>query len=440
MEACRKPERVPMENTDWFNYGGLYRDILLVRLPPIFIKDWFLRLVPDGSFSTIWLYVEVAAEQAEGENPAATSLSREGPMGRAVSPCLRELDVLLRIPELGVNVSCPVREGKGRATFRAKSTLWSPEKPFLYDVDLSLFGASSPGKVRDRIGFREIRVEGREILLNGKPVFLKGTSVHEDHFLLGKTTNEETIRSTIRHLRELNGNYLRLSHYPHDRRFAQILDEEGVLLWEEIPVYWAIDFTNPRTYADAENQLTELVRRDRNRASVIVWSVDNENADTDARFFFMARLAQQARAPDGSRPVSAACLINHVKLAIEDRLAGVLDIVGVNEYYGWYDPDFEKLNRILENSNPQKPVIICEFGGGARTGHRGTVDELFTEDIQAWLYERQLGGIKACPYIRGLSPWILYDFRCPRQLNRYQEGFNRKGLIDGDRRKKETGL
>ena len=173
-------------------------------------------------------------------------------------------------------------------------------------------------------------------------------------------------------MRELNGNYLRLSHYPHDRRFAQILDEEGVLLWEEIPVYWAIDFTNPRTYADAENQLNELVRRDRNRASVIVWSVDNENADTDARFFFMARLAQQARAPDGSRPVSAACLINHVKLAIEDRLAGVLDIVGVNEYYGWYDPDFEKLNRILENSNPQKPVIICEFGGGARTGHPGT--------------------------------------------------------------------
>jgi hypothetical protein len=230
------------------------------------------------------------------------------------------------------------------------------------------------------------------------------------------------------------------SHYPHDARFARIADEEGVLLWEEIPVYWAIAFTNPDTYADAENQLSELVQRDRNRASVIIWSAGNENADTDSRFSFMARLVEKARVLDGTRPVSAACLINTTKLAIEDRLAEVLDIIGVNEYYGWYDPDFEKLARILENSNPRKPVILCEFGGGARAGHRGTEEDLFSEDRQEWIYKRQLDLISSCPYIQGMSPWILYDFRCPRRLNRYQELFNRKGLIDSDRKTKKRAF
>ncbi|MDP3178635.1 MAG: glycoside hydrolase family 2 TIM barrel-domain containing protein, partial [Spirochaetaceae bacterium] len=294
--------------------------------------------------------------------------------------------------------------------------------------------------VRDKIGFRELRVAGRDILLNGKPVFLKGICVHEDRFDTGKTTDEATIRTTIAHLRELHGNYLRLAHYPHDGRFARIADEEGVLLWEEIPVYWAVAFGNPATYADAENQLSELVLRDRNRASVAIWSVGNENADSDERLSFMSALARKARELDGTRPISAACLIDHQALAIADRLADSLDIIGINEYYGWYDPDFTKLPRILENSDPDKPVIVCEFGGDARSGERGSVDDLWTEDKQARLYERQVEVLGACPYIKGTSPWILYDFRCPRRLNRYQEHFNRKGLVDADRRTKKLAF
>ncbi len=271
-------------------------------------------------------------------------------------------------------------------------------------------------------------------------MFLKGVSLHEDHLEWGKTTTPEIIRSTLQHLKELHGNYLRLSHYPHDPRFARMADKEGVLLWEEIPVYWAIDFTNPATYLDAENQLSELILRDRNRASVIIWSVGNENEDTDPRLSFMSRLAHRARELDGSRPVSAACLVNHVKLSIEDRLAEVLDIIGLNEYYGWYDPDLTKLRRLLDNSHPSKPVVICEFGGGARAGQRGTVEDLFTEERQAWIYQEQLRILQSYPYIRGLSPWILYDFRCPRRLNRYQEYFNRKGLIDADRETRKAAF
>ncbi|MDR0641085.1 MAG: hypothetical protein LBG07_01330 [Treponema sp.] len=409
VDARRSPYRIPTDNTDWFNYGGLYRDVLLYRLPARHIKDWFLRLAPGGGKILADIYL---GGGAGGQ-------------------------VRVEIPELGTVAEGAVRDSRACLEIEAKPVLWSPESPKLYDVQIDFIPQgqdAAPGdRIRDRIGFREISVRGTDIFLNGKKVFLRGVCVHEDHIKLGKTTNAALIRSVIRDLKEMNGNYLRLAHYPHDGLFAKIADEEGVLLWEETPVYWAVAFGNPPTYGDAENQLSELILRDRNRASVIIWSVGNENADTDDRLSFMSALVKKARSLDDSRLVSAACLIDHENLLIQDRLADFLDIIGINEYYGWYDPDFGKLPRILANSQPEKPVLICEFGGGARQGQRGTADDLWTEDKQKALYEKQVETFKQCPYIAGLTPWILYDFRCPRRLNRYQEGFNRKGLIDADR-------
>jgi beta-glucuronidase len=273
----------------------------------------------------------------------------------------------VRIPDLDLDVAVPVRNGGGSVRIPARPEPWSTDSPRLYRFELTC----GEDRVRDQIGFKEIRVRGRDMLLNGKPTCLKGICVHEDHVTMGKSTDEATIRSTIAHVKELNCNYIRLAHYPHDGRFARIADEEGVLLWAEVPVYWAIDFANPAVLADAENQTAELVLRDRNRVSVAIWSVGNENADSDERLSFMSRLAALVRSLDRTRPVSAACLVDNEKLAIRDRLTEVLDIIGVNEYYGWYDPDFEKLPRLLENSKPDKPVVICEFGADARAGFRG---------------------------------------------------------------------
>jgi beta-glucuronidase len=306
----------------------------------------------------------------------------------------------------------------------------------LYDVEV-IVGADI---VRERVGFREIRTHGTEILLNGAPIYLRGVCVHEDDTELGRVSDDADIRRRFGHALEMGCNFLRLSHYPHHERVAEIADGMGLMLWSEIPVYWAVAFDNPATLADARNQLAELVRRDRNRASVIIWGVGNENADTDARYHFMSTLAQAARAADPTRLISAACLINRVTFTIEDRLAEHLDVIGINEYFGWYEPDFEGLERLLANSAPDRPVVISETGADALAGHHGTPRELFTEECQAEFFRQQLAILARHTYIRGLFAWLLYDFRSERRQTRFQRGFNRKGLIAEDKTTKKQAF
>jgi beta-glucuronidase len=420
LEICvnndRTLDRVPMRNTDWFNYGGLYRDIELIRVPARLIQDFGMWLVPNNQFNAIAVSITVSGEAAQGTVAQDT--------------------VIVSIPELGIEKSLTLQDGNVEATLNASPELWSPESPKLYDVTVQ-FGQDT---ICDRIGFRQISVEGTEVLLNGKSLFLRGMSVHEDDMELGKATTKEDILRRFQHAKELGCNFMRLAHYPHHELAAQLADEVGLLLWEEIPVYWAIDFENPATYKDAENQLLELIQRDFNRASVIIWSVGNENADTDARLTFMGNLAKAAKQADPSRLVSAACLVNHTKIKIEDRLAEELDIIGLNEYYGWYDPNYEELILLGKNSNPDKPVIITETGAGALAGHHGSKTDRFTEEYMEDVYKKQIDIIRRLDYVKGMSPWILYDFRASRRYNRFQKGWNRKGLIAADKQTKKLAF
>lgn len=399
----RRSDRVPMHHTDWFNYGGLYREISLVRLPAVFIRDFAVMLAPgtDGQ--------RVRAE-----------VSLSAPL---------DAEAVVSIAGLGGPWRIAVKGGKGTLEFDARPELWSPDAPKLYDVSLSCTGDT----VRDRIGFRTLAVRGEHILLNGQDLLLRGICVHEDDVDHGKVSSDDDIRRRFAHAKALGCNFMRLAHYPHHERAAEIADEVGMLLWEEIPVYWAIEFANADTYADAENQLHELIRRDRNRASVIIWGVGNENADTDARLSFMGRLADAAKKADPSRLVSAACLINRETFAIQDRLTEHLDIIGINEYFGWYEPDFEGLRRLLKNSRPGKPVIITETGADAVAGSRGSDTTFFTEDKQAAVYREQLSILATADYVRGICPWILYDFRTERRQTALQQGWNRKGLLAADK-------
>jgi beta-glucuronidase len=402
----RRSDRVPMHHFDWFNHGGIYREVALLPLPAVFIRSLRISLADSG---------------------ISVRIALSGPASGMAE---------IAIPELGVLTRGAVIDGVVTVLIDATPDLWSPENPRRYDVRIA-FGEDA---ITDRIGFRTIAVRGGEIMLNDQPIYLRGVCVHEDDLHLGKVTTEADLRRRFTHAKALGCNMLRLAHYPHHERVAEIADEVGLLLWAEIPVYWAIDFANPGTYADAENQLLELIGRDANRASVILWGVGNENADTDARYHFMSRLAAAARAADPTRLIGAACLINREVFAIEDRLAADLDVIGLNEYFGWYEPDTEGLARLLANSRPDKPVIISETGADALAGLHGGDRQLFTEECQAEFYRRQIALVSKTDYIKGFCAWLLYDFRSERRQTGFQRGFNRKGLIAEDKQTRKLAF
>lgn len=224
---------------------------------------------------------------------------------------------------------------------------------------------------------------------------------------------------------------------------ARVADEMGLLLWEEIPVYWTIQWENAATLANAQAQLSDLIRRDKNRASVIIWSVANETPVSEPRTRFLTALANTARQLDPTRLVSAAMEVHADKVTgntrtVEDPLAPVLDIVSFNEYIGWYTGLPETCDKIEWVIPYQKPVVISEFGGDALQGFHGDRLTRFTEEFQEDLYIKSLAMLRKIPQLRGTSPWILVDFRSPRRpLAGIQDGWNRKGLIgeNGTRKK-----
>ena len=407
VENTRRPDRVPCHHTDWFNYGGLHRDVSLMVLPRDHITDLFARLVPGQG-----VVVDVRVSDDRSDH------------------------VGLRIPSLSIDAQVEVFGGQGRAVFEQEPELWSPDNPVLHDIEARL----RDDVVRERVGFRTLAVDGSEILLNGAPLRLKGISVHEDDRDGGRVTSVADIERRFRHAKELGCNFLRLAHYPHHEWVAELADRHGLLLWAEVPVYWAVDYVDPGTRADALNQLSELVRRDRNRASVLTWSIANETPDTDERLAFLTALADRARQLDGTRPLSAACLFNQESRKIEDRLAALVDIVGINEYFGWYDPDYADLEAILANYDLDKPLVISEMGADGIAGFRGSPGRIFTEEHMAAIYERQLEILGRSAAVKGISPWLLYDFRTERRQNPYQRGWNRKGLMADDKRTRKLAF
>lgn len=403
-DSTRRPEQVPTENTDWFNYGGVYRDVELIFVPELFIKTYQISLLPDNSYNKIQIQIQLSTPV--------------------------ETQVEISIPQLGITNKIQVKKGKASAIIPVENLeLWSPENPKLYEVTIS----TPTDSVSDKIGFRQISVNNRQLYLNGKPIFLKGISYHEESVANGKALTDDERIQNIKIAKDMGCNFMRLAHYPHHENSARIADELGILLWEEIPVYWAIKFNHAATYEDAENQLKELIMRDSNRASVIIWSVGNENLDTDERLEFMSNLAKTAHFMDNTRLVSAACLVDQVNNKIADRLTQHLDVIGINEYYGWYNPDFERLPQMLKNSNPEKPVIITEFGADALPELHGDPTQKGNEEYQEWVYQKQTETLSKIDYVQGMTPWIMYDFRCPRRTAAIQKYYNRKGLLSPDK-------
>jgi beta-glucuronidase len=422
VDSQRSAATVPPTVTDWETYGGLTRPVRLIELPATYVDDAWIRLAQDGRIrATVKL-----------DGPAASGTQ-----------------VRVRIAGLALTLSGRTgADGSWTGEAPAPGALkrWSPESPALYDVTVE----AGEDRLVDRIGFRTIAVRGRDILLNGKPIFLRGISLHEEELGTDPTRAMTTAaaRALLTEVKNgLHGNFVRLAHYPHAETMVRAADEMGLLVWSEIPVYWRVAFDRAETLATARHMLEENILRDRNRAAVGLWSVGNETPVSPARNAFLQTLASDVRRLDDTRLVTAALLTRreqqdgHPMMVLDDPLAASLDVLSVNTYNGWYTDDpLASLPAIGWRVEVDKPLVFSEFGADAKAGfHDPAGLRKFSEEFQAEYYRRTLAMAAKIPSLRGMSPWILKDFRSPRRQHPvFQQGWNRKGLISETGQRKQA--
>ena len=416
----RHAEDVPTQIFDWWNYGGITRDVKLVKVPHVYLEDYDLHLLRKGG-SEKWKEITFSAKLNTKE------------AGHKVA---------VNIPELKLEKQL-ITDGEGRvnATLKIaakKLQLWNPENPKLYQVRLSLDAST----FTDEIGFRTIETRDKQILLNGKPIFLKGISIHEEKPNGGgRAHSVEDARTLLGWAKELGCNYVRLAHYPHNENMVREAERMGLMVWSEIPCYWTIAWTNPKTFENAKQQLSDMIARDHNRANVVIWSIANETPHSAERDNFLGRLAKHARSLDDTRLISMAMEVtgaaNYVN-RLNDNMNQYVDVVSFNQYIGWYR-DVNDASKMKWEIPYNKPVIISEFGGGAKYGYHGPKNQRWTEEFQENLYIENTAMLDKIEGLAGTTPWILKDFRSPRRvLPDVQDYYNRKGLFSDKGEKKKA--
>ena len=414
---ARVKEGLPSLGYDWFNYGGITREVFLVQTADTFIEDYFIQL-KKNSVTDVQGWVKLNGK-AEAQN------------------------ITVIIPELKVNYTTKAgKDGLAQVNFSSKFKLWSPENPKLYKVIIQ----SQTDTIADEIGFRSLQINGSNILLNGKPVFLKGINIHEERpFAAAKAYSEADAAVLLSWAKELGCNLVRLAHYPHNEHMVKLAEKMGMMVWDEIPVYQHIEFSAPGVPQKMELMMKEMIRRDRNRCGVIIWSLSNETySDTPDRDKALIDLSFQCRKLDSTRLITS--VINNQKyqnntFTVWDTLYRYFDIMSVNEYLGWYVPWQGKPSETAWKLPFNKPLIISEFGGEATYGSNyGPKDEaaFWSEEYQEQIYKDQIEMFGNTPNLAGVCPWLLVDYRSPGRMHPvYQKGYNRKGLLSewGEKKK-----
>lgn len=413
----RSADEIPTLNTDWWNYGGITRDVKLVEMPASAIMDYLIQL---------------STAPASNEIAGWVRLNNTLPNEK----------VTVEIPELKVKQTFTINNNLADVKFNIpKFQSWSPETPKCYKVIIR----TKKDEVEEKIGFRTVKAEGKSILLNGKPIFLRGISIHgEVPQDKRRAYTQQDAMQLLTWAKELGCNMVRLAHYPHDEKMTRLADSLGLFVWSEIPVYWTIDFSSAAVLDKAQLQLNEMITRDHNRASIIIWSVGNETPVSEARNRFMSILLQTAKKTDPTRLVSAALEVDYHSAenlrSVDDPLGEYVDVVAFNEYLGWYGGLPESCRDAKWATKYNKPLFISETGAEALGGYHADAGTLWSEEFQERFYKEQVAMLKRMPdNFIGISPWILADFRSPRRNNPvYQEGWNNKGLIDQQGHKKKA--
>jgi len=407
----RTVDAIPAMAFDWWNYGGITRDVMLVSTPKTFIKDYFVQL---DKYKSDQIDIRIKLSEKVAGN-----------------------QITVEIPELKIKQTLTTDNlGEANASVAniRKLERWSPDSPKLYNVILS----SETDRIEEQIGFRNIWVKGEDVYLNDKPIFLKSIAFHEEiPQRKGRAFSEADAVMLLSEAKALGCNMIRLAHYPQNEYTVRMAEKMGFLLWEEIPIWQGIDFENEQTRQKAGNMIKEMVMRDKNRCALAFWGVANETQPSEPRNEFLKYLIKCCKDIDTTRLITAAFDLvrfnrDRQVFVMNDPFIKELDVVAINKYMGWYHQWPVTPDKATWDVAKGQPLIISEYGGEALYGTTGDADVVssWSEDYQATLYRDNLEMFKNIPNLRGTSPWILFDFRSPFRFHpTNQEDWNRKGLV-----------
>jgi beta-glucuronidase len=407
----------PPTKYDFFAYCGIHRPVKLYSTHVQHIEALSVTTELAGTTGVVHI-----GAQAAGGTAAQFTLSRgDHTYSKRVQIEAAQASVVLDVPN---------------------AQLWDIGEPNLYRLTTEIIsGDEIVDLYHLDIGIRTVAVQGNALLLNNKPVFLCGFGRHEDFPIIGRGLPYAVMIKDTALMQWVGANSFRTSHYPYAEEILDLADKTGILVIDETPavgLYFSDDGVAARLET-CRSQVREMIARDRNHPSVIMWSLANEpDSDVPAAKTFFLNLYQLARSLDQTRPIT---LVSH--RGVNEEAFEFLDLICLNRYYGWYTHEgriaegitalSDELDALYERFH--KPIILSEFGADAVPGHHAIPEEMFSEEYQAELIERTITLLNTKAYVTGQHIWNLCDFKTGQGYQRVN-GYNYKGVFTRDRRPK----
>lgn len=419
-------DSIPQKKVDFYHYGGITRSVSIEKLGDCAILGAHLDYKIAADFSAVDATLKLSIVNLTDHEltlPFTSALNKR--------------------PLTGAMLTLPVGKSEHVCSnvLLEGIKLWSPKTPKLYNLYMTL----GDDDLTDRVGFRDISVKNGKIYLNGEELELRGVCRHEDHPDFGMAFPGRLMDRDLEIIKNLSCNFIRGSHYPNSKVFLDLLDENGIMFWSEIPI-WGGGFApetlvRPLVLKRGLDMLGEMKSQYFNHPSIIMWGLHNEIRTDLPQGKEMSRVFYSFMKEDnGNRPLTFAT--DH---PLNDICLEYCDIIGINKYYGWYEGDMEVWADFLEKFREyrrslgmeDKPVIMSEFGCAALYGYH-TFDCLkWTEEYQAKLLTHTIELFHKDPMIVGFSLWQYCDIRTAKECgNDRARSYNNKGIVSDTRKPK----
>lgn len=432
---------------DFFNYSGLQRSVWLTILPKTLIDDYDLVYKLKGKDAEVSYKVSIAGTARDEESEKVK-----------INVQLYDADGILAAEADGAEGVLHVRDAR----------LWKVRDAYLYTIVLRLIKEDVVlDEYQEKVGIRTVEISGQKILLNGEPVYLKGFGKHEDADMIGRGTSPAVIKRDFELMKWIGANSFRTSHYPYSEEIYQMADREGFLVIDEVQAVGCfpslsnfVDASSGKKTAFFEKETTpilmehhkrsieEMIRRDKNHASVIAWSLLNEPESSDdfAKAYFEEIFDHALCCDPQKRPRTFALLMNSRPDTC--RCHHLTDFLALNRYYGWYVkggidlPEAEQLFRKEMDAwmqvSPDKPIVFTEYGADTLSTIDKLPEVMWTEGYQIEVLKMCERVFDSYDAVAGEQVWNFADFQTSEGIMRVDG--NKKGIFTRQRQPKRAAF